>query len=402
MTISPSAAHRVRRLTDVSRALTNAASLSTVLDLGADCALELVSAEKVVVMLADDDGLLRIRAARGVQADTIERFREPFAETLIARLEGVFGPDASDRFLAVPLISRRRVIGLLAVLRAERQAVSEEEEWLLSALGDQVATAVAAARQQDVRDGLEEQVREMDAARSRTRMALRIAGHDLRTPLNAMQGYTDMLAAGVFGEISDRQKEVLERVQDIGRHFVSLLENVLEMAGLVTGGQKLELRENELATIAREAVGMIAPAAERKQIRLVCDLDDTRVRVDADRLRQVILHLLDNAIKYSPADTTVRVCCGSLAVDGKEWGAVTVADEGPGIPVERAEDVFSPFHRITPASDDPGGSGLGLSIARNILDLLDGTVELVYEGAPGATFRIRVPLAAASAATSAP
>jgi signal transduction histidine kinase len=217
-----------------------------------------------------------------------------------------------------------------------------------------------------------------------------------------MQGYTDMLAAGVFGEISDRQKEVLERVQDIGRHFVSLLENVLEMAGLVTGGQTLDLRDNELAMIAREAVGMITPAAERKGIRFDCELDDTRVRVDADRLRQVILHLLDNAIKYSPADTTVRVRCGSLELDGKDWGAVTVADEGPGIPVDRADDVFSPFHRITPASDDPGGSGLGLSIARNILDLMDGAVELVYDGAPGATFRIRVPLAPASVEASSP
>ena len=394
MTVDPVAARSIRRLTDVSRALTNAASLARVLDLGVECAVDLVAADKVVLMLTDEEGLLTIRAARGVDGDMVERFREPLAETLIARLEGMFGPGATERFLAVPLISRRRVIGLLAVRRETGGAATEEDEWLLSALGDQMATAIEAARHQDVQARLEDQVREMDAARTRTRMALRIAGHDLRTPLNAMQGYTDMLASGVFGEIADRQKEVLERVQDIGRHFVSLLENVLQMAGLVAGGAKLDLRTIGLDGVVREAISMIGPAAERKRIKVAADLHDTFVYADADRLRQVTLHLLDNAVKYSPPDTTVHVACGALELDGRAWGAITVADEGPGIPSDRAEEVFDPFRRLAfEAGSDPGGSGLGLSIARNIIDVMNGAVELVDEG-PGATFRIRVPLAA--------
>jgi phosphoserine phosphatase RsbU/P len=393
MTVDPVAARSMRRLTDVSRALTNAASLGRMLDLGVECAVDLVAADKVVLMLADEEGLLSIRASRGVDGEMVERFREPLAETLIARLEGMFGPGAIERFLAVPLISRRRVIGLLAVRRETDGAATEEEEWLLSALGDQMATAIEAARHQDVQASLEHQVQEMDAARTRTRMALRIAGHDLRTPLNAMQGYTDMLASGVFGDITDRQRDVLERVQDIGRHFVSLLENVLQMAGLVAGGATLELRAIALDGVVREAISMIGPAAERKRISVAADLHDTCVRADADRLRQVTLHLLDNAVKYSPADTTVRVSCGALELDGRAWGAITVADEGPGIPSDRAEEVFDPFRRLaSEAGSDPGGSGLGLSIARNIIDVMNGAVELVDVG-PGATFRIRVPLA---------
>jgi signal transduction histidine kinase len=116
------------------------------------------------------------------------------------------------------------------------------------------------------------------------------------------------------------------------------------------------------------------------------------VRADPDRLRQVLLHLLDNAVKYTAADTTVTI--RTDIDESAETAVILVHDEGPGIPAEKAEEAFAPYRRLytrTP-SQDPGGTGLGLAIARSLTELMGGTVTIDADAGNGATLRVRLPL----------
>ncbi len=177
------------RLTAVSRALTYAASLEEVLDISVESAVEMLGAHAALLLLTDADGLLRIAASRGLAPSVAERFHEPLDERLAGRLASALGADSPALFLGVPLVVRGAVTGLLAVLRAEAGPISESDEWLLSALADQASVALESARDQEARVRLERRVNELEQLSSAREEALRMVGHDLRSPLSAMLGY---------------------------------------------------------------------------------------------------------------------------------------------------------------------------------------------------------------------
>ena len=110
-----------------------------------------------------------------------------------------------------------------------------------------------------------------------------------------------------------------------------------------------------------------------------------------------MLHLLDNAVKYTAIDSSVIVTTDIVRENGEDWGAIRVQDAGPGIPPEKAEEAFAPYRRLyTRMADDPGGTGLGLSIARSLTELMSGSINVLNTSEPGATFRICLPLAHSS------
>src|SRR5262249_26806186 len=159
--------------------------------------------------LDDGEGLLRIRAARGIAPETVARFREPLDENLLTRLAGVLGIDDTERFIGVPLVLGGRVIGLLAVRRSTDAAARSAEEWLLAALADQAAVALANARHESERDALTGRLGELEKERAGKDQAIQVMSHDIRTPLNAIQGYVALLAGGILGPLNDRQSDAL-------------------------------------------------------------------------------------------------------------------------------------------------------------------------------------------------
>src|SRR5688572_17399393 len=133
---------QLRRLTEISRTLTYTTSLEQVLELAVDRAAELLDAPKSLLMLTDSAGLLQVRAARGIDAGLVRRFREPLDETVLDRLRGVLGEVEPDCFLGVPLVAQGEVVGVLAVVRPNGAPCTDADEWLLSALADQAAVAL--------------------------------------------------------------------------------------------------------------------------------------------------------------------------------------------------------------------------------------------------------------------
>ena len=387
---------RLQRLTDVSRALTYARSLDEVLDLTVECAVDLLGVERAVLMLDQGDGMLRIAAARGVDPEVIGRFRDPLDEKLIDRLVQVLNIGDRRGFLGVPLVVRGEVIGLLGVGRstsADAEA-GAGDEWLLSAIADQTAVALESARHQQAREALTGRLGEVERDREAKDQAIQVMSHDIRTPLNGIQGYVALLAGGILGPVNERQAEALQRIRSVGEHLSALLDNVLDMARLQAGRIEVKLDTVRLSDIVEEALPIVAPAADRAGIRLCSEyIGEVAVLADRGRLRQVILQLLENAVKYSYDEGSVRVEARAVTVDGKRWGQVAVVDFGPGISVERRARVFEPYQRRDGETDPSRtGAGLGLAIARTLAQQMGGDLGLESEVGRGSTFTVRMPL----------
>ena len=387
------AGERAHRLTEISRALTYARSLEDVLDLTVECATDLLDADQALLMLGDDEGLLHIRAARGIDTDVIARFREPLDENLLERLTAVVGPDAKERFLGVPLVVRGAVIGLLGVRHTGPSEDFDDNEWLLSALADQAAVALESTRHQAVRDELSQRVEKLQRSDRQREHALEILGHDLRSPLNAVLGYAALMSGEILGPINARQRDALTKLKRVTAHLESIVNNVLDMARLNSGRVEITPSRVMLREVIEEAMDVVAPGAADADIRIELDGDDALgTDTDPAHLRQVIVQLIDNAVKYAPAGSRVQVSWQRTQSDGRTWVEISIADEGPGIAPERQKEIFEPYVR---QSGDTAraqlGAGLGLAIARGVVERLGGVLLLRSDLGQGAVFTVRLP-----------
>lgn len=383
-----------RRLTEINRALTYARSLDDVLELTIDCAAELLHAPRALLMLNGEDGLLHIRAARGIEPAYIERFRSPLDENLLTRLTGLLGDIPIESFLGVPLVVQGNVIGILAVGLAAGRTPDAEAEWLLSSLADQTAVALDSTRNDDVRQLLETRLHELEREQEGKNRAIEILSHDLRTPLSAIMGYTTLMSSEVIGPVNDRQLNALQRIKSVCDHMESILSNVLEMARLSGGRFTVTPEPVQVSTVIESALDVIRPVAEREGILLAAShAPSFAVRTDASRLRLVLVHLLDNAVKYSPEGGTVTVRHAAVDHGGRSCFQIEVLDEGPGIPRERQREIFEPYVRRDGNTERArSGVGLGLAIAQGTVQRLGGTLTVESKPGRGACFRIILPV----------
>lgn len=385
---------QLRRLTEISRALTYTTSMEQVTRLTVERGAELLDAEAAVLMLADAEGLLHVRAAHGIDEARVARFRAPLSDEVFGRLQGLLAvPD--DCFLAVPLVVGGAVTGLLAT--ALRQPSTAGDESILSALADQAAVALENARLGgEVRVEMEDRLAASAGAISAKDRALATLAHDIRSPLGAIKGYCELLEEEIYGPVNDRQREVLGRVRMSGRHLLSLLDNVMDMARLNAGIVRVESERVGLAQVAREALHMLIPAADAKlQALQLGESADVTVTADAARVRQVLVNLIGNAVKFTPQDGAITVTTSLHGGGGVLRGEVRITDTGPGIaPAERAA-IFEPYYRSEGTAHAPG-VGLGLAISRALVEQMGGALEVESEPGAGSTFIIRLPLAPAT------
>lgn len=388
-TVDPGFA-QLRRLTEISRALTYTTSLDQVTRLTVERGAELLDAEAAVLMLADAEGLLHVRATHGVTEERVTRFRAPLSDEVIGRLQGLLAvPD--DCFIAVPLVVAGAVTGLLAV--ATRQSCTAAHEALLSALADQAAVALENARLGgEVRLEMEDRLRASEGATTAKDRALATLAHDIRTPLGAIDGYCSIMQDEIYGPINDRQRETLGRVRMSGRHLLSLLDNVMDMARLNAGVVRTIAEPVRLADVAREAVHMLIPAANAKRQTLqLGTLADVVATADEARVRQVLVNLIGNAVKFTPEGGSVSVTTSERVAAGVLCGEIRVTDTGPGIAeVERAA-VFEPYYRSEGTAEMPG-VGLGLAISYGLVLQMGGELQLESEVGVGSSFIIQLPL----------
>ena len=376
MTLSPYQADRrfaqLRKLTQVSRALTYAVSLDDVLALTVGRAAELLEAEKSVLMLVNDEGLLSVRASHGLDKTLCDRFREPLHETLISRLQGLLGEAEGETFLGVPLVVSGEVTGILAVARPPAVELIEEQEWLLSALADQAAVAL-------------EKTRLDETAEFRERL-IGIVSHDLRDPISAISMAAEVLLAR--NGLDDRTTKTVVRIQNSADRATRLISDLLDFTqARLGGGIVLDRRPADLRAIVRPVVEELELTHPERTF-VVTLQGDGHGQWDPDRISQVVGNLLANAVHYSPADTVIRL----TAQDDGEDLLLTVHNQGKPIPAERLPQIFEPLRRAASELTKSSRSvGLGLYIVKHIVEAHRGSVSVESTQENGTTLSVRLP-----------
>ena len=210
--------------------------------------------------------------------------------------------------------------------------------------------------------------------------------HELRTPLSAVVGYTDLLSMELSGPILPSQREHLDRIKRCSLHLLDLVEEVLTFARTEAGKEQLHLAEVDVGEVARDAVMLLEPQAAKKglTIRPFLPALPTVLRTDATKVRQILVNLLGNAIKFTDA--------GSITIElavSDDRVVFTVSDTGPGIPSTQTERIFEAFTQLDQSRTRvQGGTGLGLPVSRNLARLLGGDLDVQSTPGSGSTFRV--------------
>lgn len=229
----------------------------------------------------------------------------------------------------------------------------------------------------------------LDASRMKTQLLANVS-HDLRTPLNAILGYSEMLQEGVYGDISTQQQEAIAKIIDSVGHLLNFVNNMLDQAHLEAGKFNLNLKPVALLDLVVEVEELVKVLVEAKGLTLrstIAPEMSTQIYGDRYWLRQILINLLGNSIKFTKE--------GSIDVkiypSGADKWAIQVTDTGVGIPESAQESVFEPFWQLS-GDKQKLGSGLGLSIVKQLVTLMDGDVRLNSIEGKGATFIITLPL----------
>ena len=221
--------------------------------------------------------------------------------------------------------------------------------------------------------------------------------HELRTPLNAIGGYVDLIELEIHGPVTEAQRRSLERVRRNQQHLLSLINDILNFARLEAGRVELHIEELAVDPLLLELEALMEPRVEGAALRYEYERCDPGLRVvgDPERIHQILLNLISNSIKFTPAHGAIRLTCDADA----ERVHVRVHDTGRGIPADRLESVFDPFVQVDRrAQGEAQGVGLGLAISRDLARAMGGELTARSELAVGSTFTLSLPAAPPSAA----
>jgi PAS domain S-box-containing protein len=217
--------------------------------------------------------------------------------------------------------------------------------------------------------------------------------HELRTPLNAILGFTGTLLMKVAGPLTDEQERQLKIVQWAGRHLLSLINDILDLAKVQSGKRELTFENVPVRDVVRDVTASLASIAAEKGLDLTYCVSDEAPFVTTDRrsLRQILLNLTDNAIKYTERGS-VRIDARAGRRNGHAAVAISVIDTGIGIKAEDIARLFKAFEQLAADSRRAGGTGLGLHLSQTLALLLGGELSVISEQGAGSTFTLTLPL----------
>ncbi|HMO45054.1 MAG TPA: PAS domain-containing protein [Rubrivivax sp.] len=233
------------------------------------------------------------------------------------------------------------------------------------------------------------------ANRAKTEFLSRMS-HELRTPLNAVLGFSQLLEIDRADRLSEGQRRRVKLIREAGEHLLQMIGDLLDLTRIESGSLQVQLDTVPLRALAEESLSMLRPQADAAQVRLALQLqgDDLAARADRTRLRQVLLNLLSNAIKYNRSGGSVELrIAPAAAPDDARALSIVVQDTGVGIAEADLPHLFEPFNRLSQARGEVEGTGIGLSVTRALVALMQGRVEVSSRLGIGSRFEVTLPRA---------
>ena len=271
----------------------------------------------------------------------------------------------------------------------ENQRLASELRTLNEELEDRIRRATLELEERNRR--LEWQSRELEKASRLKSEFLASMSHELRTPINAVLGYTSLMREEIYGELTDKQRDGLDKINGASQHLLDLINDILDLSKIEAGKMPVYLEEISLRHVLSELSEAVAPLVREKSLDFTLDTADEMPTLFTDRtkLKQILLNLLSNAIKFTSRGEVV------LRAFVPEEGRVriNVRDTGIGIREEDLEKIFDDFRQVDQSpTREYGGTGLGLSITRKLIALLDGTIEAESTYGEGSSFTVELPV----------
>ncbi len=293
--------------------------------------------------------------------------------------------------LAVPLNNAGEVTGVIFLAHTVVKPFTDRQIELVTTFANQAVIAISNV---GLFTEIQEKSRELAIASAHKSQFLANMSHELRTPLNAILGYTELMIDGVYGGLPEKSRQVLDRVQVNGKHLLGLINDVLDLTKIEAGQLTLTLADYEVTSLIDGVVSSTGSLAQTKGLELRTRIAGglPTARGDERRLKQVLLNLVGNALKFTDK--------GHVEVAATRVGdhlCLSVADTGPGIAEQDQGKIFEEFQQIdTSSTKEKGGSGLGLAITKRIVEMHGGTIGLMSEVGVGSVFTVTLPLRVAA------
>ena len=401
----------LKALGEVSQAVSSTLDLQKVLATIVAHAAELSGTESGAIYEFDEESEeFQLRATHRMSEELIKAIQEAggkMGETALGRAgvnrEAVQIPDILEEptyptsetmqqegfraLLAVPLLREDRLIGGLVVRRRAPGQFQKETVDLLQTFATQSALAIQNAR---LFREIKAKGRELEIASKHKSDFLANMSHELRTPLNAILGYTELIIDKIYGEVPENIQEVLERVEKNGRHLLGLINDVLDLSKIEAGQLVLSLDDYSMKEVVHTVFTSVESLAAEKNLELKVSVSPevAHGKGDQQRISQVFLNLVGNAIKFTEAGE-VRI----EATASNDNFVVSVSDTGPGLSEADQQMIFEEFHQVDGSSTrKKGGTGLGLSIAKKIVEMHGGRIWVESTEGKGSTFWFTLPV----------
>ena len=383
---------RMERLMEVSRTLASTLELGRLLRKIIEAAKELTDSEAASIMLVDPStGELRFEAATNmeeVMLGIVIPVEGSIAGWIVTHSEPVVVPDTSQdsrwsqkvdqqtsfvtrSILGVPLVTRDKSIGALEALNKRTGTFNQDDATTLQTLSAQAAIAIINARLFAQSDQIAEMV------------------HELRTPLNSLSASTHLLLRPELP--TERRAEIIKIMQRETTRLSQMTTEFLDLAKLESGRMRFTKENFDVRELTDECADVVRQQAAARGIAIQCHVAPAPQTLESDRgkIKQVILNLLTNAIKYNRENGGIIV---STYVTSDSYYSVSVADTGKGIPQEAMAHMFEKFYRVADTENTATGTGLGLPIARKIIEALGGEMGVKSTPGVGSTFYFTLPL----------